>query len=118
MYKNFPDHYIYPAVIEHCEDNYCLYYPDLPGCASSGDTVEKAVELGKAAAQEYLWELEHDGEDIPAATPTDRLSLNTGDAICIVDVNMFPIRAQEKDSRHKPHPLQAPTSHKALTKGD
>ena len=53
MYKNFPDHYIYPAVIEHCEDNYCLYYPDLPGCASSGDTVEKAVELGKAAAQEY-----------------------------------------------------------------
>ena len=45
MYKNFPDHYIYPAVIEHCEDNYCLYYPDLPGCASSGDTVEKAVEL-------------------------------------------------------------------------
>lgn len=94
MYKNFPDHYIYPAVIEHCEDNYCLYYPDLPGCASSGDTVEKAVELGKAAAQEYLWELEHDGEDIPAATPTDRLSLNTGDAICIVDVNMFPIRAK------------------------
>ena len=66
MYKNFPDHYIYPAVIEHCEDNYCLYYPDLPGCASSGDTVEKAVELGKAAAQEYLWELEHDGEDIRA----------------------------------------------------
>ena len=39
-------------------------------------------------------QLEHDGEDIPAATPTDRLSLNTGDAICIVDVNMFPIRAK------------------------
>lgn len=94
MYKNFPEHYIYPAIIEYCDNNYSLYYPDLPGCVSSGDTVEKAVELGKIAAQEYLWELEHAGDSIPAATPTSQLTLNQGDVVCIVDVNMFSFRAK------------------------
>ena len=94
MYRNLPRHYIYPAIIEQTEDNYCLYFPDLPGCVASGDTVEKVVELAQEAAQEYLRELEHDGDDVPAATPTASLSLNGGDALCIVDVNMFPIRAK------------------------
>ena len=94
MYRNLPSHYIYPAIIEQAEDNYCLYFPDLPGCVASGDTVEKVVELAQEAAQDYLWELEHDGDDVPAATPTASLSLNEGDALCIVDVNMFPIRAK------------------------
>ncbi len=94
MYRNLPSHYIYPAIIEQTEENYCLYFPDLPGCVASGDTVEKVVELAQEAAQEYLWELEHDGEDMPVATPTATLSLNEGDALCIVDINMFAIRAK------------------------
>lgn len=94
MYKNLPNHYVYPAVIEQTDENYCLYFPDLLGCVSSGDTIEKTVELAQEAAQEYLWELEHDQEDIPAATPTKDLALNAGDSICLVDINMFAIRAK------------------------
>ena len=52
------------------------------------------MELAQSAAQEYLWELEHDNEEIPAATPTKSLSLNDGDAICIIDVAMFLLRAK------------------------
>ena len=63
-----PNHYVYPAIIEQTDENYCLYFPDLPGCFSSGDTVGKAVELAQSAAQEYLWELEHDNEEIPPAS--------------------------------------------------
>lgn len=94
MYRNLPSHYVYPAIIERTEDNYCLYFPDLPGCVASGDTMEKVVELAQDAAQEYLWELEYDGDDIPAATPTASLSLSEGDALCIVDISMFAIRAK------------------------
>ncbi len=94
MYRNLPNRYIYPAIIERTKENYCLYFPDLPGCVASGDTVEKVVELAQEAAQEYLWELEHDGDDIPAATPTASLSPSEGDMLCIIDVNMFPIRAR------------------------
>ena len=103
-----PNHYVYPAIIEQTDENYCLYFPDLPGCVASGDTVEKVVELAQSAAQEYLWELEHDNDEIPTATPTKSLSLNDGDAICIIDVAMFAIRAKmdnrtvekQKASRH------------------
>ena len=56
MCRNLPSHYIYPAIIEQAEDNYCLYFPDLPGCVASGDTVERVVELAQEAAQEYCYE--------------------------------------------------------------
>ena len=98
MNKKLPDHYVYPAIIEHVDKNYCLYYPDLPGCVASGNTVEKTVTLAKEAAREYLWELENSGDDVPVATPTDKLTLEQGDALCIVDINMFSIRAK-KDNR-------------------
>ncbi len=94
MYRNLPNHYIYPAIIEQTDENYCLYFPDLPGCGVSGDTIEKVVKLAQESTQEYLWELEHDGEDIPTPTPSSSLSLNDGDALCIVDINMFAIRAK------------------------
>ena len=48
MYRNLPSHYIYPAIIEQTGDSYCLYFPDLPGCVASGDTVEKVVGLAEA----------------------------------------------------------------------
>lgn len=86
MYKNLPSHYIYPAIIEQAEDNYCLYFPDLPGCVASGDTVEKVVELAQKAAQEYLRELEHDRKVFPTATSASYISLNDGDTLCMAEV--------------------------------
>lgn len=94
MYRDLPNHYIYPAVIEQTAKNYCLYFPDLPGCVASGDTIEKVVKLAQESAQEYLWELEHDSEDIPTASPTASLTLNEGDMLCMIDINMFAIRAK------------------------
>lgn len=79
-------HYIYPAIIEQTEENYCLYFPDLPGCVASGGTVEKVVELAQKAAREYLWELDCNEVDIPAATPTATISLKEGDTLCVVDI--------------------------------
>ena len=85
MYRNLPRHYIYPAIIEQTEDNYCLYFPDLPGCVASGDTVEKVVELAQEAAQEYLRELEHDKKSSLQLPPASYLSLNDGDTLCMVE---------------------------------
>ena len=94
MCKTLPKNYIYPAIIEHCDGNCCLYFPDLPGCAASGDTVENTIEIGKKAAGEYLLELENNGSEIPAASPVATLKLNQGDTICMVDVNMLSIRTK------------------------
>ena len=80
------NHCIYPAVIEQTEDNYCLYFPDLPGCVVSGNSTEKVLELAQKAAQEYLRELEHDRKVFPTATSASYLSLNECDTLCMVEV--------------------------------
>ena len=49
--------------MEKCNDNYSVYFPDLPGCVTSGDTVAQAIEMAKEALQFHLWGMEEDGEE-------------------------------------------------------
>ncbi len=92
MNKKYPDNYIFPAVIEKGSKNYSVYFPDLPGVATSGDTVTQSIEMAKEALQLHLWGMEQDGEEIPAASEPDEINLEDGEILCYVDVNMIPIR--------------------------
>jgi predicted RNase H-like HicB family nuclease len=42
------------VVIEHDDDGYYAYCPDLPGCQTQGDTFEEALGNLQEAAQLYL----------------------------------------------------------------
>lgn len=45
----------YDAIFEKEEDGgYSVWVPDLPGCASQGDNLEKAIENVKEAIELYL----------------------------------------------------------------
>ena len=45
----------YDAVFEREKDGgYSVWVPDLPGCASQGDSLEQAIENIKEAAELYL----------------------------------------------------------------
>ena len=51
----------YDAVFEKEEDGgYSVWIPDLPGCASQGDTLEEAIENIKEAAELYLEDADRD----------------------------------------------------------
>ena len=92
-----PNHYVYPAIIEQTDENYCLYFPDLPGCVSSGDTVGNAVELAQSAAQEYLWELEHDNEEIQTASKAEdvRADERPGGFVKLIELDADALRPAE-----------------------
>lgn len=92
-----PNHYVYPAIIEQTDENYCLYFPDLPGCVASGDTVEKAIELAQSAAQEYLWELEHDNEEIPPASNVEDVQADErpGGFVKLIELDADALRPAE-----------------------
>lgn len=94
MIKKYPDNYVFPIIMEKCNDNYSVYFPDLPGCVTSGDTVAQAIEMAKEALQFHLWGMEEDGEEIPAASEPENLELEQGEIICYVDVNMLPFRSK------------------------
>jgi predicted RNase H-like HicB family nuclease len=55
----------YAVVIEKGERNYSAYVPDLPGCASVGDTLDEVeAEIGRAIAF-HLDGMREDGLPIP-----------------------------------------------------
>lgn len=101
MSFKYPDSYVFPAIIESGERNYSVYFPDLPGCVSSGTSIQEAINESKEALAFHLWGMEQDGEAIPAPSNYKDIKdeISPDDVLCYIDVNMFSIR---KEMNNKP----------------
>lgn len=86
--------YVFPATVEKGDHNYGVCFCDLPGCVSVGNTLDEALHLAKESLALHLWGMEQDGEAIPTPTPIDNITLKTGETLCLLEANMFDIRAQ------------------------
>jgi predicted RNase H-like HicB family nuclease len=58
----------YAIVIEKAPGNYSAYVPDLPGCVSTGDTVEEVKQNMVEAIALHLEGMREDGDPIPEPT--------------------------------------------------
>ena len=57
----------YPVILEREEDGrYSVWVPDLPGCASMGDTRAEALANIREAVAAHIEALRDDGQPIPA----------------------------------------------------
>lgn len=62
----------YVAVIEKDADSaYGVWFPDVEGCFSAGDTLEEAVANAAGALRQHVEVLESAGKPVPAARPID-----------------------------------------------
>ena len=55
----------YAIVIEQAEGNYSAYVPDLPGCVTTGGTLEKTERNMQEAIPFHLEGMREDGLPIP-----------------------------------------------------
>ena len=55
------------AVFEPSIDGYWVYFPELPGCISWGENIEKAREGAREALSLHLYGILKDGEEIECA---------------------------------------------------
>ena len=55
----------YAVIIEEGERNFSAYVPDLPGCITTGRTVDEAERNIREAIELHLEGLREDGEPIP-----------------------------------------------------
>ena len=62
----------YLIVIEKSDTGYSAYSPDLPGCVSTGTTIEETEQNMREAIAFHIEGLKEEGYDIPA--PTSRSS--------------------------------------------
>jgi predicted RNase H-like HicB family nuclease len=63
----------YPAILERGADGYGLFFPDLPGCVSAGETADEAARGGAEALALHLEGMIEDGEELPPVSALDEL---------------------------------------------
>ena len=80
----------YPAVFEPSGDGYGVYFPDLPGCISYGDSYEDAQRAAAEALGLHLYGMEKDGEAIPAPSKNPKIDEATAPGYLVSLVTVFP----------------------------
>ena len=66
---------MYPLIVEGEEGNYNGYFPDLPGCATAGQTIGEMRENAKEALLLYLEEYGISGRPLPEASEAVRMEI-------------------------------------------
>ena len=85
---------IYPAIFKPFSDGsggFVVEFPDLPGCVTEGNTLEKAIEMGIDAASGWiLGELE-DGKVLPKASEYSDFTVQGKEMVnmLLLDINSY-----------------------------
>ncbi len=88
--------YIYTAVFTPAEDGteYYASVPDLPGCVTTGDDINDAIEqISDAAA---AWLVVAEDKNMPIAPPTAQSAIAhaPGEAMSLIQIDTIAYRAQ------------------------
>lgn len=79
----------YPAVFHKAEEGgFWVSFPDFPECLTEGDDMQQAYEMAVEALGLALAGRKEEGEEIPAPTEVDQLSVDEG-TIVIVEFDML-----------------------------
>lgn len=85
----------YPAVIEGDgkDGSYGVFFPDLPGCTSGGETYEQAAINAHEALTGHIGLMIKDSDPLPEPTPINKLKID--DDIVVADI--IPIIIDQPD---------------------
>ena len=81
---------IYPACFYKDEDtdDYAVEVPDLPGCATGGNTLADAVLMGIDAASGWILTELEEGRPVPAASAIDAVRPEQGGFVSLLVLDM------------------------------
>lgn len=87
--------YIYTAIFVPDEDKTKLYcrVPDLPGCITTANSIDHAIEMITDAASGWLVVAEDEGIDIPAPTPQCDLDIPKNASCSLICIDTLSYRA-------------------------
>lgn len=90
---SYPDRYCFIATLEYGEHgDIGVYFHDLPGCISGGDTEEEAMQNAKEALSLHLYGMEEDGDTIPRPSSLKDLTFASNEIPYMAEVYMKPFR--------------------------
>ncbi|MEY4503790.1 MAG: hypothetical protein RL154_82 [Pseudomonadota bacterium] len=89
----------YPAVFEQTEDGaYSVFFPDIDGCISAGDTLEEAIVMSKEALSLHLSEMINDNDLCPAIDLQEAKQEADGELLMMIEPNHAIISRRTKNS--------------------
>lgn len=91
------DFILYPAIVEKCDDIYCVRLPDFEGCYTSGKTMLEVVKNAKEALGLHYYGMEQDGDKINRPSDPQEITLDDNEQIIFVDVNMKLFREKQSN---------------------
>lgn len=85
--------YAYPAVFTpESGGGYSVYFPDVEGCYTQGDTMADAIFMAEDALELSLYEYEENGKEIPKPSDTDKIEIKDGDIVSYVSADTLKYR--------------------------
>ena len=87
--------YIYTATFAPNENGtkYYCRVPDLPGCITTSNSIDDAIEMITDAASGWLVVAEDEGNEIPAPTPQHKLDIPENAICSIIRIDTLAYRA-------------------------
>ena len=90
----------YLAVFEPSGNGYSVFFPDIPGCISCGDTFEEAQTQAAEALGLHIYGMEKDGEEIPLPSQHPYIGPETTKGYLVSPITTFPeITKNELDNK-------------------
>lgn len=71
----------FPALIDGEEGAYGIVFPDIPGVAAMGPTVDEALINAEEALRDYALESERDGYELAVASPFQSIETPPGNQL-------------------------------------
>ena len=65
---------VYPAIVERAGDGFSVYFPDLPGCTSAGETEQQAFLNAEEALAGHLLVSAQHGDEVREPSSLDGLA--------------------------------------------
>ncbi len=82
----------YPALIDGEDGAYGVVFPDIPGIAAMGDTVDEALLNAEVALEDYAVEAEIDGDRLAVPSPLQSIKAPVGNRL--VSIPLLRSRAE------------------------
>ena len=77
----------YPAFVDGEAGAYGVTFPDLPGIAAMGETVEDALANAEEALRDYVTETKRDGTRVAEASPMGKVSPPDGSTLVTIPLS-------------------------------